>query len=98
MEEMQVESPLLSLVGEGALDFDGRLNHELRVHYDLIDNFGPLTRLAYFIQNNLLRVSIRGDMSRPRVELQGALSFLQGFKAEGRKLPLPPFAPLPAHF
>ena len=98
MEEMQVESPLLSLVGEGALDFNGRLHHELRVHYDLIDHLGPLTRLAYFIQNNLLSVSIRGDMSRPRVELQGALSFLQGFKANGQELPLPSFAPLPARF
>ena len=98
MDEMAVESPLLDLVGQGTLDFDGRLHHDLAVHYGLIDQLGPLTRILYWIQNNLLSVSIRGDMSRPRVVLQGALSFIQRLKSDGRELPLPGFSPLSEHF
>jgi len=98
MREMQVESPLLSLVGEGTLDFDGRLHHDLQVRYGLVDKLGPLTRLVYFIQNNLLSVAIRGDMSRPQVVLQGVLSFFQRLKHAGRDLPLPGFSPLPERF
>ncbi len=99
MNEMQVDSPLLRLVGDGSLDLDGRLHHDLRVHYSLVDRLGPFRRMIYFVQNNLLRVSVRGDMSRPRVVLQGALAFLQGLrKSKGRDLPLPGFAPLPERF
>jgi len=99
MNQMQVESPLLRLVGEGSLDLDGSLRHDLRVQYSLVDNLGPFRRMIYFIQNNLLRISVRGDMSRPRVILQGALAFLQTLrKSKGRDLPLPGFAPLPERF
>ena len=96
---MDVRSPLLRLVGHGTLDLDGSLHHDLRVQYSLVDKLGPFTRLIYFVQNNLLRVSVRGDMARPQVILQGALAFLQRFRRErGRDLPLPGFAAIPERF
>jgi hypothetical protein len=99
MNAIEVRSPLLALVGDGTLDLDGRLHHDLRVQYSLVDKLGPLTRLVYFVQNNLLRVSVRGDMSRPRVVLQGALAFFQSLRADkARDLPLPGFSPLPERF
>jgi hypothetical protein len=99
LDPMQVKSPLLNLVGSGTLDLDGRLHHDLQVQYSLVDKLGPFTRWIYFIQNNLLSVSVRGDMSRPKIVLHGALSFLQRLRAEKRReLPLPGFAPLPARF
>jgi hypothetical protein len=41
MSDMQVYSPLLQLVGEGTLDMEGRLHHDLEVRYSLIDRLGP---------------------------------------------------------
>ncbi len=98
MSGIQVYSPLLQLVGSGTMDFEGRLHHDLEVRYSLVDRLGPLTRLVYWIQNNLLRVAVRGDMSRPRVELEGFLSFLQPGSDGGRDVPLPALTPLPARF
>jgi hypothetical protein len=98
MSDMQVYSPLLQLVGEGTLDMEGRLHHDLEVRYSLIDRLGPFTRLVYWIQNNLLRLAVRGDMSRPRVELQGVLSVFQERPSTGRDLPLPALAPLSPRF
>ena len=99
LDPMQVKSPLLKLVGAGTLDLDGSLHHDLRVEYSLVDKLGPFTRLIYFVQNNLLTVSVRGDMARPRVVLHGALSFLQKFQgSRARQLPLPGFSPLPERF
>jgi hypothetical protein len=99
LDPMLVKSPLLKLVGRGTLDLDGRLNHDLRVEYSLVDKLGPFTRLIYFVQDNLLSVSVRGDMARPKVILHGALSFLQRMRGgQGRELPLPGFSPLPERF
>jgi AsmA-like C-terminal region len=98
MSDMQVYSPLLQLVGEGTLDMEGRLHHDLEVRYSLIDRLGPFTRLVYWIQNNLLRLAVRGDMSRPRVELQGILSVFQARSSPGRDLPVPALAPLSRRF
>lgn len=99
LDPIQVKSPLLNLVGAGTLDLDGRLHHDLQVQYSLVDRLGPFTRLIYFVQNNLLSVSVRGDMARPEVVLHGALSFLQRLRGgEGRALPLPGFAPIPERF
>lgn len=98
MTGMDVSSPLLKLVGSGTLDLDGRLSHDLQVRYGLVDRLGPLTRLVYWVQNNLLSVSIRGDMARPKIVLEGALSFLQSETSQERDLPLPGFAPLPERF
>lgn len=98
MSAVQVYSPLLQLVGAGRLDFEGRLHHDLEVRYGLVDQLGPLNRLVYWIQNNLLRIAIRGDMSRPRIELEGFFSVFQREAESGRDLPLPPLSPLPERF
>ena len=98
MDAIKVSSPLLQLVGEGTLDLDGRLHHDLQVRYSLVDRLGPITRLVYWVQNNLLRVEVRGDMERPKVLLKGVLSFLRSSQSEERELPLPGFAPLPRRF
>ncbi len=98
MDAIHLESPLLQLVGSGTLDLDGRLNHDLFVRYSLVDNLGPLTRLLYWIQNNLLSVSVHGDMSRPQIVLKGALSFFQSTEHGKRELPLPGLSPLPTRF
>jgi hypothetical protein len=98
MDAIHVESPLLQLVGAGTLDLDGRLKHDLQVRFALVDNLGPLTRLVYWIGNNLLSISVRGDMSRPQILLKGALSFLRSNDRPKRELPLPSLSPLPARF
>ncbi len=98
MDDILLRSPLLQLVGAGTLDFDGRLSHDLEVRYALVDNLGPLTRLIYWIQNELLSVSIRGDMGRPIVVLQNPLRRLFGSDGDGHALPTPGHAPLPPRF
>ena len=98
MDAIHVESPLLQLVGSGRLDLDGRLKHDLQVRYDLVDQLGPLTRMLYWIQNNLLSISVRGDMSRPQIVLNGMLSFLRSGERSERDLPLPGLSPLPVRF
>lgn len=98
MTNLRVDSDLLSLVGEGSIDFDGSLAHDLEVRYSLVDRLGPLTRLVYHIQNSLLRISIRGDMSRPDVFVKGLFSGFFGPSEEVQRLPLPPFAELPGRF
>ncbi len=98
MRNMRAESPLLHLVGEGTLGLDGSLEHELEVRYALIDRLGPITVLLYKIQKSLLRVSIRGDMERPEVELEGLLPAFFPREREQRALPLPRFSELPRRF
>jgi hypothetical protein len=98
MNDIAVHSPLLQLVGEGKLDFDGSLDHELEVRYALVDRLGPFTRLLYSIQNKLLSVAIRGDMSRPEVVLRNPLSAIFGLGGRERALPLPAYTPLPPRF
>lgn len=98
MDAIGVYSPLLQLVGSGHLDFEGRLHHDLEVRYSLVDNLGPFRRALYWVQNNLLRIAVRGDMSRPRVEISGLLSFLTTAGTGRRDLPLPPLTPLPDRF
>jgi AsmA-like C-terminal region len=96
--ELRLTSDLLSLVGHGTIDFTGALNHDLEVRYALVDQLGPLTRLLYFIQNSLLRISVRGDMSRPEVVVKGLFSQFFGAPVGGRRLPLPGYAELPSRF
>jgi hypothetical protein len=98
MDAIGVYSPLLQLVGSGRLDFEGRLHHDLEVRYSLVDNLGPFRRALYWIQNNLLSIAVRGDMSRPRIEISGLLSFLTSAGTGRRDLPLPPLTPLPERF
>ena len=96
--ELRLKSDLMSLVGGGTIDFDGTLVHDLEVRYALLDQFGPLTRLLYGIQNSLLRISVRGDMSRPEVIVRGLVSQFFAAPSEARRLPLPSFSDLPARF
>ena len=98
MDAIGVYSPLLQLVGSGHLDFEGRLHHDLEVRYSLVDSLGPFRRALYWIQNNLLSIAVRGDMSRPRVEISGLLSFLTTAGGGRRDLPLPALTPLPERF
>jgi hypothetical protein len=98
MDDILLRSPLLQLVGAGTLDFDGRLSHDLEVRYALVDNLGPLTRVLYWIQNELLSVEIRGDMGRPVVVLQNPFRRIFGGSRDYRALPAPGYAPLPARF
>ncbi|MBL8862121.1 MAG: hypothetical protein JNK02_08920 [Planctomycetes bacterium] len=98
MDDILLRSPLLQLVGSGTLDFDGRLSHDLEVRYALVDNLGPLTRILYWIQNELLSVEIRGDMGRPIVVLQNPLRRIFGARRDHRALPAPGYAPLPERF
>jgi len=99
MHDITVRSPLLQLVGQGALDFDGGLKYDLEVRYDLIDRLGPFTRILYSIQNKLLSVAVRGDMSRPEIIFKNPFSNLFGSSEGGRRaIPLPPWSPLPPRF
>jgi hypothetical protein len=98
MRDLKVSSPLLKLVGEGTLDFDGSLHHDLEVRYAILDQLGWFNRIFYAIQNSLARIAVRGDMARPRVELKGVLGSLRRAQPAGRDLPLPELAPLSARF
>ncbi|MDF1836844.1 MAG: AsmA-like C-terminal region-containing protein [Planctomycetota bacterium] len=98
LHSMQIKSDLLSLIGSGWVDFEGELSQDLEVRYSLVDRLGPFTKLLYLIQNSLLRISIRGDMARPRVVLNGLFSqFMRGSKGK-RQLPLPGLSDLPGNF
>ena len=99
MEDLLVRSPLLKLRGGGRLRFDGTLDHDLEVRYSLVDRFGPFGSLIYSVQNTLLAISIRGDMSRPRVLVRGVLGnpFLDPGE-ERRALPYPDFSSLEGRF
>jgi hypothetical protein len=100
MTDNQVHSQLVQLVGEtGEMDFSGRMAFDLDLHYALVDRLGPFRRLLYSIQNKLLSVQIRGDMSRPVVILKNPLSRLFSGRGAGRtELPLPGFSALPVRF
>lgn len=99
MPYMRMKSPLLSLVGRGQLYLDGRLDHDLEVRYGIVDRLGPITWLLYKIQNELLRVSIRGDLERPKVAVRGLLSpFFFGGGEHLHELPLPGPSQLPRRF
>lgn len=98
MDDILLRSPLLQLVGSGTLDFDGRLSHDLEVRYAIVDNLGPLTRMIYWIQNELVSISIRGDMGRPVVLVQYPLRKLFQGEGDHRSLPIPTPAPMPVRF
>jgi hypothetical protein len=100
MNDNQVHSQLVQLVGDsGELDLSGRLAFDLDLHYAIVDRLGPFRRLLYSIQNSLLSVQIRGDMSRPEVILRNPLSRMFSGRGAGRpQLPLPDFASLPPRF
>jgi hypothetical protein len=100
MNDNAVNSQVVQLVGDsGELDLDGRMKFDLDLHYAIVDRLGPIRRLLYSIQNSLLSVQIRGDMSRPEVILRNPIGRLfSGNATARRQLPLPEFARLPARF
>jgi len=99
MEAMRVHSPLLNLRGSGSLGFDGTLDHELEITYSLVDKIGPFSALIYWLQNNLLKIRIRGDMARPKIIPRGVFSnpFVD-VDDPWRALPAPGFSELPERF
>lgn len=99
MHDIEVSSPFLKLQGQGTLDLDGTLRHDLTVHYSVVDKLGLLKSILYFLQNTLLAVFIRGDMSRPLVIVQGTLtSLFSPVPDEFRSIPLPDYSRLPERF
>lgn len=96
--ELTVKSDLLSLVGQGNIDFDGSIDQNLQVRYSVVDRLTLLRRLLYQIQNSLIRISIRGTLSRPYVLIEGLFSQFFSLSKEKLQLPLPELAPLPVRF
>ena len=96
--ELTVKSDLLSLVGQGNIDFDSSIDQQLQVRYSVVDRLTLLRRLLYQIQNSLIRISIRGTLSRPYVLIEGLFSQFFSLSKEKLQLPLPELAPLPVRF
>lgn len=97
-DDIWVSSPILELVGKGWIDFDGGVKQDLQVRYRLIDRLGPITRLLYAIQEELLSVAIRGDLARPKVIFKAPWTRISSDARRYRSLPLPGFTTLPARF
>ena len=99
MQEVHVHSPLLNLQGSGSLGIDGTLHHDLEVRYSLMDKTGPVGSLVHWLQSSLLSISVRGDMSRPRILLRGVFTApFTGSDDSFRALPAPGFSPLRSRF
>jgi len=97
-DDISIHSPILELVGNGSIDLDGSLQQDLQVRYALIDRLGPLTRIIYAIQKELLSVAIRGDLGRPRVIFRSPWTRVSAQSDRYRSLPLPGLSPLPTRF
>ena len=54
---LEIQSSLLDLVGKGWQDLDGTLSYDLEVRYGLLDRLGPLSRLLYWLTNNVLTIA-----------------------------------------
>jgi hypothetical protein len=100
LRDIRVRSPLLHLVGDGAVELTGEVSSDLQVRYSLVDKLGPLNRIVYWLNNRLWRVAIRGDMGRPVVFVRNSLfELVFGFDEDvPRSLPLPGWRRLPARF
>ncbi|MDG1985356.1 MAG: AsmA-like C-terminal region-containing protein [Planctomycetota bacterium] len=98
MDRLRVNSDLLSLVGDGAVSFEGNVTSNLDVRYALVDRLGPFTQLLYWIQESLLRVAVRGTVERPVVVLRGLASSFFTPDEERDRLPLPGFSRRPKRF
>ncbi len=99
MPRIDARSPILHLVGDGSIDLDGRLHHDLEIKYTLINRLGPLKVLLYWIQNSILRVAIRGTMWRPEIVLRNVFrDFFSGKPKFEPSVPLPSFSSLPERF
>jgi hypothetical protein len=100
VSRLEIQSSLLDLVGEGWQDLDGRLSYDMEVRYDLLDKLGIFGRMLYWLNNNLMRVAVRGDFDRPVITIRNSiLEWITGFDDEPkRRLPLPRFSPLGPSF
>ena len=95
MSGMRLKSDILSLVGDGTLDMEGELDYSMEVRYSLVDKFGLVNKIIYLLQDELIRISIEGDMGRPAVVARGILSRFTSHERQGRRLPIPPLSTLP---
>jgi len=100
LHDIRVKSPILRLVGDGAVELTGEVWTDLQVRYGLVDRIGPLNRIVYWLNNSLFRVAVRGDMLRPVVFVRNSLlELVFGFDEDvPRSLPLPSWRPLPRMF
>jgi hypothetical protein len=99
MTDSVAHSPLLKLVGGGQLGLDGRLEHDFELTYSLVDRLPLIGALFYWLQGRILRIAVRGDMTRPRVILTNPLLDLLGrTAAEPPRLPYPALRDLPRRF
>ncbi|MSR61401.1 MAG: hypothetical protein EXS08_02990 [Planctomycetes bacterium] len=100
VSHLEIRSALLDLVGQGWQDLDGRLAYDLEVRYGLLEHFGVLSRILYWLNNNLWRVAVRGDFERPEVTIRNSiLEWIRSFDDDPeRRLPLPHFSALGPRF
>ncbi len=99
LDDAYARSPLVTLIGGGTLDLDGTLRQDFELTYSIVDALGPFSKLLYLLQNSLLRVSVRGDMGRPKLKLTNFISdLLTRDRDLPPGLPLPPQRPLPDRF
>lgn len=99
MTDAVAHSPLLKLVGEGTVGLDGRLDLEFDINYSLVDRLGPLSTLLYLVQSRIFRLSVRGDMTRPRVIVTNPILDLFGRSSRtAPRLPFPTLAEVPPRF
>jgi hypothetical protein len=100
LHDIRVRSPILRLVGDGAVELTGEVSADLQVRYALVDRIGPLNRIVYWLNNSLFRVAVRGDMVRPVVLVRNSLlELLFGFDGDApSSLPLPAWRPLARPF
>lgn len=99
LSDAEAHSPLVRLVGGGRLGLDGTLEQDYDLRYSFVDRFGYFSQVIYWAQSRLVRVSLRGDMGRPRVAVRNPiLDVFGGPRASRPSLPLPPATPLPRRF
>jgi hypothetical protein len=96
MRDIRVASDALQLAGSGTLDFDGTLDYDLDVKLSEIANLQWILQLISWLTDNIVSVSIHGDLDRPDISAHWFGIF--GRKAGFRALPLPGYAPLPPRF
>ncbi|MFO1010363.1 MAG: AsmA-like C-terminal region-containing protein [Planctomycetota bacterium] len=96
MRDIRVASAALQLAGEGTLDFDGTLDYALDVQLTEIKNLAWLLRFVTWVTDNIVSVSIQGDLDRPSIRAHWFGIF--GRRGGYRALPLPGYAPLPPRF
>lgn len=96
MRDLNVRSDVLQLAGQGSLDFDGTLDYELDARLTEIKTLDWILRALSFITDNIVSVTISGDLDRPEINAHWFNLF--GGDDRFRALPLPGYAPLPPRF